>query len=134
MPAPLPVYTDLMARTAEMLALPHLVCRRRDCRRRNSCYWHFSESGEPCCLRNLTVGQRRLFDELYEQAIQICKHGGYSGLMYNWGGAVQRALQDAGVEIARTVVPAPDKRRFDAFRRDRERIDPPGAASNGSPR
>lgn len=127
MPDPLPVYTKLMARTAEMLALPHLTCRRRGCRRKNSCYWHFPGSGEPCCLRNLTAGQRRLFDELYEQAIQICKHGGHSGLMYNWGGAAERPLQDAGVEIARTIVPARDKRRFDAFRRDRERIDPPGS-------
>ena len=51
---PLSVQTRLMVHTAEMLALPHLVCRRRDCRRRNACHWHFSGNGEPCCLRNLT--------------------------------------------------------------------------------
>ncbi|URK87567.1 hypothetical protein LP421_06195 [Rhizobium sp. RCAM05350] len=56
---PLPVQTRLMVHTAEMLALPHLVCRRRDCRRRNACHWHFSGNGEPCCLRNLTAAQRR---------------------------------------------------------------------------
>ncbi len=125
MTEPLPVDTKLMTHTAEMLALPHLACRRRDCRRRNACHWHFKASGEPCCLRNLTDDQRRLFDELYDQALRIREHGGHQGLMYVWGNPMQRALQDAGVEIARTVIPPRDKRRFDAFRRDRERIDPP---------
>ena len=46
----LTVHTKLMAHTAEMLALPHFACRRRDCRRRNACFWHFKGSGEPCCL------------------------------------------------------------------------------------
>lgn len=122
----LPVHTRLMTRTAEMLALPHLACRRRDCRRRNACHWHFKASGEPCCLRNLDPEQRRLFDELYEQALLIRDNGGRHGLMYAWGNPVHRPLQDAGVDIARTVIPARDKPRFDAFRRDREQITPPG--------
>ena len=123
---PLPVDTSLMARTAEMLALPHLACRRRECRRKNRCSWYFSQSGEPCCLRNLTAGQRRLFDELYEPAIKICSDGGICGMMYNWGDFLLRPLQDAGVEIARAIIPPRYKRDFDAFRRKRERID--GAA------
>jgi len=126
MPEPLPVYTRLMARTAEMLALPHLACRSGVCRRKNACHWHFTGSREPCCLRNLTAGQRRLFDELYEQAIEICRHGSYWGLLYDYGDDLKKPLQDAGIEIARTIVPASDKRRFDAFRRKRARTDPPG--------
>jgi hypothetical protein len=134
MPDPLPVHTKLMAHTAEMLALPHLACRRRDCRRKNACYWHFRASGEPCCLRNLDAEQRRLFDELYEQALLIREHGGHQGLMYAWRDPEQRPLQDTGVDIARATIPARDKRRFDAFRRDRERIGLPGPAASGEPR
>ena len=118
----LDVHTKLMAHTAEMLALPHLACRRRDCRRRNACFWHFKGSGEPCCLRNLTAGQRRLFDELYEHVLRVRRHGGYqSPLLVTWDDAEERSLEDAGIEIARANVPPGDKRRFDAFRRDRER-------------
>ena len=126
----LTVHTKLMAHTAEMLALPHFACRRRDCRRRNACFWHFKGSGEPCCLRNLAPAQRRLFDDLYEQALLVREHGGRNGLMYAWGNAEHRPLQDAGVEIARTIIPPHDKRRFDTFRRDRENLS--GPASGGS--
>ncbi|WP_455271350.1 hypothetical protein [Rhizobium herbae] len=122
---PLSVQTRLMVHTAEMLALPHLVCRRRDCRRRNACHWHFSGNGEPCCLRNLTAAQRQIFNEFYQQAQIILEHGGHHGLTYTWGNPEQRALFDAGVDIARTAVPPFDKRRFDAFRRDREKIPAP---------
>ncbi len=121
---PLPVHTRLMARTAEMLAMPHLACRRRDCRRKNTCFWHFKNSGEPCCLHNLTAAQREVFDEFYRQALIILEHGGHQGLTYTWGNPGQRAFLDACVELARTAVPPHDKRRFDAFRRDRETIPP----------
>ena len=118
----LTIRTFLMTRTAEMLAMPQLACRRRDCRRKNGCRWHFTNSGEPCCLRNLTAAQRRIFDEFYQQTQIILEHRGHQGLTYTWGNAEQRALFDAAVEIARTAVPPHDKRRFDAFRRDREKI------------
>ena len=119
---PLSLQTWLMARTAEMLAMPHLACHRRNCRRKNACDWHFKNSGEPCCLRNLAAAQRQIFDEFYRQAQIILEHGGHQGLTYTWGNPEQRALLDAAVEIARTAVPPHDKRRFDAFRRDRETI------------
>ncbi len=121
---PLPVHTRLMARTAEMLAMPHLACRRRDCRRKNTCFWHFKNSGEPCCLHNLTAAQREIFDEFYRQALIILEHGGHQGLTYTWGNPGKRAFLDVCVELARTAVPPHDKRRFDAFRRDRETIPP----------
>jgi hypothetical protein len=118
----LPVYTRLMARTAEMLAMPHLACHHRDCRRKNARRWHFETSGKPSCLRNLSAEQRQIFDEFYAQTLIIIEHGGHHGLTYAWGDADQRALFDACVEIARTAIPPSDKRRFDAFRRDREKI------------
>ena len=119
---PLPVHTRLMARTAEMLAMPHLACHRRNCRRKNACDRYFKATREPCCLRNLTTAQRQIFDEFYGQALIILEHGGHQGLTYAWGDPMQRALLDAAVEIARTAVPPHDKRRFDAFRRERENI------------
>ncbi len=124
MTEPLPVKTMIMAHTAEMLAVPHRVCRR-DCRRKKRCRWHFKTTGEPCCLSQLTTEQRRLFDELYAVALDIRDNGGRMGLMYAWPDPAQRALQDAGVEIARNHIPAWDKRRFDAFRREREKLPPP---------
>ena len=126
MTEPLPVKTRLMAHTAEMLALPQRICRR-DCGRRKACHWHFKTSGEPTCLSHLTREQRRLFDELYAMALDIRDCGGHMGLMYAWPDPETRALQDAAVEIARNHIPAWDKPRFDAFRREREKLPPPVA-------
>ena len=47
----------LLARTAEMLALPERICRRRECRRRHRCIWFFRATQQPCCLANLDAGQ-----------------------------------------------------------------------------
>ncbi len=84
------IETALASRTAEMLALPHMVCRRRGCRRRNACWWHFKANGEPCCLRNLTAEQRRLFDQVYDMARVARDQLGCCGLTFTsrrpWGG------------------------------------------------
>ncbi|MDR6818934.1 hypothetical protein J2X76_004116 [Neorhizobium sp. 2083] len=122
---PPPLETYLAARTAEMLALPQMACRRRDCRRRNECYWHFNANGEPCCLNNLNAGQRRAFDELYDQARRIRDHGGWNErLMYASRYPIRRALEDAGLDIANTMIHKSDRKRWNAFRRKREALAP----------
>ncbi|MBP2559113.1 hypothetical protein J2857_001864 [Neorhizobium galegae] len=122
---PPPIETYLAARTAEMLALPYLACRRRDCRRLQTCYWRFNATGEPCCLQNLDAGQRRVFDELYDQARRIRDHGGWNArLMYASRYPVRRALEDAGLEIAGTMVHNGDRKRWNAFRRKRAALTP----------
>ena len=119
MQKPLSVDTKLMAHTAEMLAMPQRVCRRGECHRKNGCKRYFPKTGEPCCLQNLTPEQRRLFDELYTLAASIRS---WYILGFSSPDPVQRSLEDAGVEIVRAVIAPRDKRRFDAFRRDRDRI------------
>jgi hypothetical protein len=95
----------LLARTAEMLALPERICRRRECRRRKGCSWFFRATQQPCCLANLDAEQRRLFDELAETVRNARDFG-------SWASKVRmtstfretRALQDAAVETARPLV------------------------------
>ena len=55
-------------RVAEMLALPHMICRRRRCRRNGRCWYHFAASKEPCCLNNLNASQYAIFEELRESS------------------------------------------------------------------
>ncbi|MGK6313822.1 hypothetical protein [Neorhizobium sp. DT-125] len=120
-----PIKTYLAARTAEMLALPHMVCRRRDCRRRNSCYWHFKSSNEPCCLLNLTAEQRKLFDTVYERARFAEGFLGSDSHFFEARDGERRMLDDVAIEIART---SPDRWRpeiWDAARRKREKRLPP---------
>ncbi|KAA9387065.1 hypothetical protein [Neorhizobium galegae] len=120
-----PIETYLAARTAEMLALPHMACRRRSCRRRNACYWHFKSNNEPCCLQNLDAAQRQVFDAVYDEARGARDHLGRNGLMFASRRPGLRALEDAGVEIARTAVSKTDRKRWNAYRRKREKLPPP---------
>ncbi|MFB9952671.1 hypothetical protein ACFFP0_27815 [Rhizobium puerariae] len=120
-----PIETWLAARTAEMLALPHMVCRVRDCRRRNSCHWHFKSNNEPCCLRNLTAEQRKLFDAVYEEARSAEGFLGWDSHLYETPHGKRRMLDDMAIEIART---SPNRWRpeiWDAARRRREKTLPP---------
>ena len=118
---PLPVNTRLMSRCAEMLALPHAVCRRRQCHRKNACYWHFRKSGEPCCLRNLTGQQRAAFDALYAEAIAVLRQVRASQLPdFAPPDPERRALQDAAIELVRSELPAEYRPRFEEWRRGRE--------------
>ena len=120
-PTSLPVDTRLMSRCAEMLALPHAVCRRRQCHRRNTCYWHFN-SGEPCCLSNLTGPQRATFDALYSELLAVIRR-------YQSGHAPdftspdpeRRALQDAAAEIIRALLSAKALPPFETWWRSREK-------------
>lgn len=118
--------TALLARTAEMLALPQRVCRRRECRRRGRCGWFFAATGEPCCLANLDPAQRALFDELAEKVRVARDFGSWSGkLVFASAWRADRALQDAAVEAARPLVSGPALRRFRAFAARRESQPPP---------
>src|SRR3546814_7006711 len=100
------INTHIAQRTAEMLAMPGMVCQRRDCRRKNACRWYFGVGGEPCCLRNLSPRQRALFDALYREALRTRDYGVLGSTMCAARDPQQRALQDAGVEIARTAIHA----------------------------
>ncbi|OHV76669.1 hypothetical protein [Rhizobium sp. LCM 4573] len=119
-PTPLPVNSRLMSRCAEMLALPHKVCRRRDCRRRNACYWHFRKSGEPCCLRNLTGPQRAAFDALYAEVLAVVQRYQSAQLPdFAPPDPERRALRDAAIELVRSELPAEHRPRFEEWRRRR---------------
>ena len=100
-----PLDHALLARTAEILALPERICRRRECRRRHRCSWFFRDIGQPCCLANLDAGQRRLFDELAETVRDARDFGRWdSKVKMTSSYRETRALQDAAVEAARPLV------------------------------
>ena len=102
---PPPLDRHLLARTAEMLALPERICRHRDCRRRHRCTWFFRETQQPCCLANLDAGQRRLFEELAETVRDARDFGRWdSKIRMTSPYRETRALQDAAVEAARPLV------------------------------
>ena len=116
--------THIARHTAEMLALPHLVCSRRNCRRGNACRWYFTASGEPCCLRNLTPPERALFDTFYREALRTRDYGIWGSTLCAARDPEQRALQDAGVEIARNAVHIEMKKNFDSYRRKWDALAP----------
>ena len=116
----------LLARTAEMLALPELACRRRDCRRRRRCTWIFRDTRQPCCLANLDAAQRALFDQLAETVRDVRDYGGRdSKLVFASAWREERALQDAAVEVARPLLPRSQLRPFRAFAANRDEQPPP---------
>lgn len=92
---------DIDACTAEMLALPQMVCDKRRCRRYRRCEFRNSESGARWCLGYLTPEQRADWDELREIAVKIadairCREP-------HWDPRI-RALEEAAIEIVRNVV------------------------------
>ncbi|MDX3925320.1 MAG: hypothetical protein QHC90_05845 [Shinella sp.] len=122
-PNPLPVNTELMARCADMLAMPQLACRRRSCKRGKKCGWRFPASGEPCCLANFDGAQRAAFDALYAEALAVRRQAISSWYVLDIASPdpERRALQDAAVEIMRTRLEGKALPRFDKWRRKRER-------------
>lgn len=118
---------NLAGHTADMLALPHMACWRRDCRRRNRCYWHFASRGEPCCLKNLTKDERRAFDELYADAVLV--RDNWRGLNLIPATQRKRDLRDAAFAIVRAALPRCDRRRFAARMRARAAERPAPAGS-----
>ena len=118
---PPPIKTHIAARTAEMLGLPQLVCRRRDCRRNHCCRWNFPSTGEPCCLRNLTVEQRRLFDVVYHDANAASHFLGTDPYRFEALAGARRAADDLAIAIARTDPHRRQWQQWDAARRAREK-------------
>ena len=128
-----PLDAALLARTAEMLALPERVCRRRSCRRRRCCARVFRGTQQPCCLANLVAGQRALFDQLAEQVRDLRDYGRPdSGLSFASPWRDERALQDAAVEIARQLLRGGRLRAFRRFAGRREK-QPPAERDGFSP-
>lgn len=128
-----PLDAALLARTAEMLALPERVCRRRSCRRQKCCAWVFRGTKQPCCLANLDAGQRALFHQLAEQVRDVRDYGRRdSGLSFASAWRDERALQDAAVEIARQLLRGERLREFRRFAGIRDR-QPPAERDGFSP-
>ncbi|MFT4162936.1 hypothetical protein [Shinella sp.] len=120
-----PLDATLLARTAEMLALPERVCRRRSCRRKKCCAWVFRRTQQPCCLANLDAGQRALFDQLAEQVRDVRDYGRRdSKLSFASPWRDERALQDAAVEITRPLLRGERLREFRSFAGIRETLPP----------
>ncbi|WP_432348097.1 hypothetical protein WMC41_10710 [Shinella yambaruensis] len=106
----------LLARAAEMLALPQRVCRIRACRRQGRCAWFFHGTQEPCCLANLDAAQRRLFDDVAAIARDVRDLGNSWGkLSFASPWRETRALQDAAVEVARPLLRGAALTEFRAF-------------------
>ena len=61
----------LARRTAEMLALPEMVCDKRLCRRTHTCEFFDKKSGKRWCLRRLDPEARAAWDELHAIVIRI---------------------------------------------------------------
>jgi len=116
-----PFETWLAARTAEMLALPHLICCRRACRRKNKCHWWFRGNSEPCCLQNLTAAQRRVFDAVYKRAHFAQGFLGSHSEYFRARDEAQRFEDDMAIDIARTSPIRWNPKKWDAKRRERER-------------
>lgn len=128
-----PLDAALLARTAEMLALPERTCRRRSCRRQKRCAWLFRSTQQPCCLANLDAGQRALFDQLAEQVRDVRDYGRRnSKLSFASPRRSERALQDAAVEIARALLRGERLREFRRFAGIRETL-PPAQQDGFSP-
>ena len=117
---PPPLTCHQLARSAEMLAVPERICRRRDCRRRHRCHWFFRATQQPCCLANLDAEQRRLLDEL-ARIVADAEHFGYLASKIRMSSSYRetRALQDAGVEAARALVAGRKRKAFRAFEKMR---------------
>ncbi len=113
-----------LTRTAEALALPQMVCGRRVCRRAGACCFHFTDTGEPCCLQNLSPEQRRIFDEVCEKAHRVREFLGMIGLTYAAPMHDLRALEDIAVEIARATFRRGEGKNWHAARRAREKLPP----------
>lgn len=115
--------THLAFRTAEMLALPQLVCRYRLCGRLNRCDLFFRTTGEPCCISNLRPDQRRIYEELYALALKVRRQCGSPLVIFDSRDPMKRELEEAAIEIVSHTLSHPSSRafrkRFHAWRRAR---------------
>lgn len=123
----------LLARAAEMLALPERICRNRACRRHGRCHWYFETRQEPCCLANLDAEQRRLFDDFVAVARDVRDLGNSRGkVSFASPYRETRALQDAAVEVARPLLRGTALAEFRAFAAARAKK-PPASREGDEP-
>ncbi|TWF49793.1 hypothetical protein [Neorhizobium alkalisoli] len=122
----LPMDYEIAFRTAEMLAVPFLVCGLRKCRRQTMCGFHYGKILMPRCLPNLAPSMADDYLALYDCARQIAADSAGPGFLAAAADPLSQELQDAAVEIVRDTIRDPlRKKRFDAFCRGRE--NPPAA-------
>lgn len=112
------VRLTIAQRVAEMLGLPHMACRRRRCRRKGGCWYHFPTSKQPCCLNNLNAGQRAIFEELRTDTEHVASH--WTTLMLPHGTAsVTKEVRELAIEIVHNLVAKVDRGRYAEWRRKR---------------
>lgn len=117
--------TIRLARVLELLAVPQMLCRRRSCRRKGRCSWHFRSTGERCCMRNLNAEQRALVEAIHDKTSMIIYFGRAEKELYASEWSELRDLEDAAVEVARCVCPDHYRKSFNAFLRARAKAPPP---------
>lgn len=121
-----PLDQALLARTAEMLALPSRACCVHACRREHLCLFFYKADQHPCCLDNLDAEQRRLFDDFAElvRDVRDYSHPASKVLFASrWRG--EREMEDAAVAVARSLLAGPRLRSFRAFEALRAKEPPP---------
>jgi len=90
----------LMRVTAEMLAMPQLVCRLKDCRRKRRCNRVMTSTHDAACVHFLPPAQRAVFDALYRTVILIADDIPDACPARD---PEQRALEEAAIEIIRAT-------------------------------
>ena len=100
----------LKARSAEMLAVPTMVCRNRGCARRAACRMRW-KSGEPACLADLTPQQRAILDALVDEADGAHERLAFYIMRPLCPRQPWRELEEAANEIAATLLSTTPTRR-----------------------
>jgi hypothetical protein len=90
----------LMRVTAEMLAMPQLACRLKDCRRKRRCDRVITSTRDAACVHFLPPAQRAVFDTLYKTVILIADDIPDA---YPARDPEKRALEEAAIEIIRAT-------------------------------
>jgi hypothetical protein len=105
-------------RVAEMLALPHRVCRHRTCRRAHLCRYYFAHSGQPACLNNLDTAQRAIFEELRADTEHVASRWGFL-MLPHYTSSVSKEVREMAIEIVHSLLGKADLGRFTEWRRKR---------------
>ena len=90
----------LMRVTADMLAMPQLVCHRKNCHRKRRCDRVMTRTCDPACVHSLPPAQRAVFDALYRTVILIADDISDA---YPSRDPEKRALEEAAIEIIRAT-------------------------------
>ncbi|TCL73933.1 hypothetical protein [Rhizobium sp. BK251] len=89
----------LMARTADMLAVPSQICLCRACHRAGKCCMILVRSSEPACLIFLLPEERQAFDELLAEVRSVEERMGILPRQPMPADPEACALQEAAIEI-----------------------------------